>query len=189
MGGAGRFPSMMAVNNFRPDIDFAVSVGTTPYRLAWSSFLIGSPARPPMPGFIPGPVTCRGETPGLAPDGISEQCCPQRTHDSVKRLHDRSKEVFIIDRVRSSWFWARAPNHRHNILSRVYVDGLPEDATSQECTSMNRIGESIRNPPHVPVVDPLAADHLAASGFRDPTLRKNLIVSYLTAIHKEQSKS
>src|SRR6267154_5357606 len=54
---------------------------------------------------------------------------------------------------------------------------------------MNRIGETIRNPPHVPVVDPLAADHLAASGFRDPTLRKNLIVSYLTATHKEQSKS
>src|SRR5882762_6364027 len=53
MGGAGRFPSMMAVSNFRPDIDFAVSVGTTPYRLAWSSFLIGSPARPPMPRLYP----------------------------------------------------------------------------------------------------------------------------------------
>src|SRR5260370_41240259 len=65
---------------------------------------------------------------------------------------------------------------------------MPKDATSQERASMNRIGGSIRNPPHVPVVDILAADHLAASGFRYPTFGKDFLAFYNASIHEEQSK-
>src|ERR1700686_559237 len=54
---------------------------------------------------------------------------------------------------------------------------------------MNGIGGSIWNPPHVPVVDLLATDYLASSGFADPTFRKNLLPSHNTLIHHEQPKT
>src|SRR5438309_9834427 len=54
---------------------------------------------------------------------------------------------------------------------------------------MNGIGGSIWNPPHVPVVDLLATDYLARSGFADPTFRKNLLLSHKTMIHHEQPKT
>jgi hypothetical protein len=45
MGGAGSVPSMIKVNSSSPGIAFAVWIGTTPYGIARSALLIGSPAR------------------------------------------------------------------------------------------------------------------------------------------------
>src|SRR6267154_1425059 len=143
MGGAGSAPSMIAVNNFRPDIDFAVSGRTTPYRSAPPTPLI----RLPPARFVPlGGLACKSPfhlLQMITGDTALDRACQESWSSSsfsfvlerlgtvateqvactsVQRLHHRGKEIFVVDRVSSSWLSACAPNDHYNILSRIQVD-------------------------------------------------------------------
>src|SRR5579864_2655259 len=107
---------------------------------------------------------------------------------SVQRADYCGVEIFIVDRGRPGWLWAGAPYDDHDVLCRIDVDRLPEDADRQECALMNRIWR-IWNPPHVSVVDLLASDDLAGSGFVEPPFGKNLFLFHPAVIHSEQPKA
>src|ERR1700737_3166848 len=97
--------------------------------------------------FFPRSDSVRGTFP--ASGRLLAACRDLGAIASVKRLDHGGVEAFVIDCVGTGWFWTGAPYYDHDLRCGIYVDGLSEDAGSEECAFVNRIGGSILNPPNV----------------------------------------
>ena len=106
-----------------------------------------------------------------------------------KCANDRGEEVIVADDGCSRWFWTCTSYHDRQVVSRVAVDVLTENAESVESASMKGIGTRSEAPPHVAVVHCSITDLLRHTRVREPSCRNDLLPAGLPAVQNEQCEA